>query len=420
MADPSPRAAAEQRYAYRWLILASSLTVLITSFALRLAWGTSGAAVAADLHLSPAIMGTFVSAFFVGYAVASFFGGFVVDWIGPKRAICLALAPLGVFTAMFGLIQAPWHGLLLQLLIGMSAGTGYAGTAKLLSTWFIPRERGRAFGILGVSSSAAVLLANAIFPLVILHFTWRALYPLLGGVVALVLCLSLIVLRNGPPAASREPAQTQPFLATARSLLKNRDFLLLSASGLGGIWGTWGYSFWANPLMTKVFKTDPIAAGGVVAVFGLFGLCGKPLYGLFSDLLGGRRKTLIVACLSIFGLGLLVFSQLNDVAGFRLIAPVLGFGAFAYSPLLTAMTSERMNPATLGAAAGISNAIIQVGAIIVPIVIGTVFEQTHSFQYAVMAMAIGPFIGAACMACVSNERRVSASRDSAVASREAA
>jgi sugar phosphate permease len=396
--------AQERRFAYRWMILASSLTVLVTSFALHLAWGNAGAAVAADLHISPAMMGAFVSAFFVGYGVASFFAGFAVDWLGPKRAICLALVPLGGFTAAFGLIQAPWQGLALQLLIGMSAGTGYAGTAKLLSSWFVSKERGRAFGILGTASSAAVLIANAVFPSVILHLTWRALYPLLGCVVALVLALSLIVLRNGPAVPRGAPERPERVLAIARTLLTSRNFVLMSATGLGGIWGAWGYSFWANPLMTKVFEIGPVAAGGVVAVFGFFGLCGKPLYGLLSDLVGGHRKILVVLSLVIFAIALLVFSQLHDVAGFRLIAPVLGFGAFAYSPLMTAMISERVDPAALGAAAGISNAIIQVGAILVPIVIGAVFERTHSFEYCVIAMAIGPLLGAACMACVSPAR----------------
>lgn len=402
---PSLRLAeSESRFAYRWVILASSLTVLITSFALRLAWGNSGTAVAGDLHIAPTMMGAFVSAFFVGYAAASFFGGFAVDWLGPRRAICWALVPMGVFTAAFGLIQVPWQGLLLQLLIGMSAGTGYAGTAKLLSSWFVSRERGRAFGILGTASSAAVLIANAAFPLIILHFTWRALYSMLGGVVALVLLVSLILLRNGPKAALPASEPRAPFLVTAKSLLTHRDFLLMSATGLGGIWGTWGYSFWANPLMIRVYKLSPVATGGVVAVFGLFGLCGKPLYGLLSDLLGGRRKSFIVISLVGFAVALLIFSQAHDINGFRLIAPFLGVGAFAYSPLLTAMISEKMDQAALGAAAGISNAIIQVGSIIVPIVIGSVFEHTHSFPYAVMAMAIGPLLGAVCMACVRDVR----------------
>ncbi|MDN7179244.1 MFS transporter [Caballeronia sp. SEWSISQ10-4 2] len=251
--DQSPRDAMtvptepEGRFTYRWVILATSLTVLVTSFARRLAWGNSGSAVAAELHIAPPTMGAFVSAFFVGYSGASFFGGFAVDRLGPKRAIRLALLPLGSFTAVFGLIQTTWQGLALQLLIGMSAGTGYAGTAKLLANWFVSKERGRAFGILGTASSVAVTIANAIFPLVILQFTWRALYPLLGGVMALVLLLSLIVLRDSPTAAPRAPKRAGTFLITARILLTNRNFVLMAACGLGGLWGTWGFAFWVTP-----------------------------------------------------------------------------------------------------------------------------------------------------------------------------
>ncbi|MDN7179243.1 MFS transporter [Caballeronia sp. SEWSISQ10-4 2] len=153
-----------------------------------------------------------------------------------------------------------------------------------------------------------------------------------------------------------------------------------------------------------MIKIGPVATGSVVAVFGLFGLCGKPLYGLLSDLIGGRRKALIVICLTAFAIALLIFSQTRDISEFRLLAPFLGVTAFAYSPLLTAFISEKMDQAALGAAAGVSNAIIQLGAIIVPIVIGVVFERTHSFQYSVITMAIGPLIGAACMACVTDSR----------------
>ena len=390
---------------YRYTILIIALGVLIFSFSLRLAWGNAGNSVALELHLDPTTMGAFVSAFYAGYIAANAASGFIVDRIGAQKTICIALIPFGAFTALFGRIQGPAEGLILQGLMGLSAGAYFSATTKVLAAWFRISQRGLAFGILGTASSISVIIANAAFPLVIAAFSWRTLYLLLGAAVLILEVACLCLLRNGPEMVASTTTARSTIKATVQDLLGNRNFVLASLAGLGGIWGTWGFSFWVNSLLTRTYGSTPIETGKVVALFGICGFIGKPIYGFLSDLLGGRRRLLIAGCLAAFAILLFAFGQQSRIESFRAIAPFLGVVAFAYGPLITAMVSELVEKTELGAAAGISNSIIQIGAVVVPVVIELVFQHTGSFSGAVSAMALGPLFGAMCALLVRESHR---------------
>jgi predicted MFS family arabinose efflux permease len=71
-----------------------------------------------------------------------------------------------------------------------------------------------------------------------------------------------------------------------------------------------------------------------MSLVGITAMLGKPLIGLLSDWLGGREKWLTIGTLSLFAIMLLVFGLLDNKLAFQLAAPLLGLGAFVYSPLL--------------------------------------------------------------------------------------
>ena len=60
-----------------------------------------------------------------------------------------------------------------------------------------------------------------------------------------------------------------------------------------------------------------VQSGFVVALFGVGAIVAKPAIGLLSDLLGGRKKWLVIACLLFFVAMLVTFSQLSTLAAFE-------------------------------------------------------------------------------------------------------
>ena len=183
-------------------------------------------------------------------------------------------------------------------------------------------------------------------------------------------------------------------------MLGNRNIILLGLTGFAAFWGTWGFAFWANALMVRGHGVSPVEAGFIVSLAGIAAIIGKPLIGYLSDALGGRRKWLTIATFVLFAAMLLVFGALSSPSAFQIAAPLLGLGAFLYSPLLAAMVAEASGAALAGSAAGILGGIWQLGSVTVPLVVGVVFQSTGSFEAAMATLAAGPAVAVICMCFV--------------------
>jgi hypothetical protein len=64
---------------------------------------------------------------------------------------------------------------------------------------------------------------------------------------------------------------------------------------------------------------------------------------------------------------------------------------------MSAVVAEVVGTNLAASATGLTNALWQIGSVIVPVVVGALFQATVSFHTAFAALAAGPAIGAAAM-----------------------
>ena len=398
-------AAGEDNSTYAWFVLIVAWLALLITFVDRLTWANVAVTVGQSLSLPLAALGVFVTAFYTGYVVANALGGFVSDRAGPRLAIFCSLLPLGAATFIFGNTNSLAFGLICQALMGLAAGVDYSACVKLVMMWFGKEKRGRAMGLLTTATSLGVVVVNAIVPTLMKSVGWENVYRIFGVVTVLLGVFVFLALRRPAPYAA--PVQKGAVWSEAADLLANRTLLLLAIGGFAAMWGTWGFTFWANALMVKGYQISVVQAGAVVSTFGIGAVIAKPLVGLASDWLGGRRKPLLVVCFIGFTVMLLVYGNLTNLGQFSIAAPILGVFAFAYTPLLAALIGETVGVARTGAATGLTNAVWQIGSVIVPSVIGVVYQSTGSFIAAFTALAIGPAVATICMMLIVEGRRSS-------------
>ena len=377
----------------RWAILAVAWAAFLMSFADRLAWGNVAAAARTSLALPLAALGAFVTAFYIGYVISNLVAGFAGDWLGPRRVLAGSLLCLGAATFAFGSTSSLAMGLALQALMGLTAGADYVAGVKLITAWFGRLQRGRAMGLFMTATSLAVVLTNLAVPRLMAATGWPGVYHVLGAMTAALGVIAFLVVADGPPG--RQPAHAVPDFG---ALLRNGQLRWLGLAGFGALWGTWGFAFWASTLMVRGHGLAPVQAGLVVALFGAGAIVAKPAIGLASDLMGGRRRALVISCLLFFVAMLLLFSQLGSFAAFALAGPLLGVGAFAYSPLMNTMVAEASGAAMAASGAGATNAFWGLGNVIVPSLLTLSFASNGSFVLACLLLAAGPLFGAACMA----------------------
>ncbi|WP_213765554.1 MFS transporter [Caballeronia sp. dw_19] len=391
----------EEQHAARWMILALAWLALVITFVDRLAWANVAPTVSSALAMPLSALGVFATAFFSGYVIANLVGGLVTDRFGPRVALVMALVPLGIFTFIFSFTGSVAFGLGAQFLMGLAAGADYAACIKLIASWFPITKRAKAIGLLMTSVPVGVLLANAIIPTLLLHVQWPMVYRGLGLATLAFAFVLIAVLSDGPTGRAKAlPAQA----GSIKALLHDRDLLCLALAGFGAAWGTWGFAFWANALMSKGHGLTAVQAGFVTTLFGAAAIVAKPATGALSDFLGGRRKSLILIVLAIYAAGLLSFGALETAFEFRIGALVLGFFGFSWGPLMAALIAEVAGRKSAGTATGFTNALWQMGGVLVPVVIGVVFQSTHSFYCAFAVMAMGPLLAFFAMLFVQEKK----------------
>lgn len=85
--------------AYRWAIILLCFLIMVTSFTVRVAWASAATHVSGELSLNATMLGSFVTAFYVGYVFTNALSGFAADRMGAKNVMCLALTPLACLSA---------------------------------------------------------------------------------------------------------------------------------------------------------------------------------------------------------------------------------------------------------------------------------------------------------------------------------
>jgi sugar phosphate permease len=378
------------------VILALTWLALLICFVDRLAWGNVALDAGRSLGMELTALGAFVTAFYAGYVLSNAAFGFLTDAIGPRVVLGVGLLALGALTFLFGFTRSFIMGACIQALMGLASGVDYSAGVKLNTAWFDKLQRGTAFGIYLTATSLAVVVTNSTVPLLAERWSWRGAYEALGSATVLVSVACLAFLKN-VPASEKRATNTRPTFAL---LARKPGLVLVAIAGYGAMWGTWGFTFWANALMVKGRGLKAAEAASIMVMFGVGAVVAKPVIGAVSDWLGGRRKMLVVACLGGFAPALLAFGWTNSAEAFRYLAPALGVFAFVYSPLMGAVVAELAGAELAASATGLTNALWQLGSVTVPVVVGAVFQSTHSFHAAFVALAAGPAVGAVVMALV--------------------
>jgi sugar phosphate permease len=391
---------------YRWIILFVVWIAYVISYVDRLAWANLELSAAASIGLTVATLGSFVTAFYVGYVASNVLSGFMTDHFGGRRMLTFALIPMGVLTFIFSFTHSIIFGFSVQVAMGIAAGADYAGSVKLLTCWFPNNMRGRANGLFITGTSIGVLLTNAIVPTLQQSIGWTGVYQGLGIITAGIGLVCYVMLRDQPHISILNDSVegSQNF----GELLNKRDLWLVAIAGFGGYWGAWGYVFWANALMIKGYHLSLVHAGVVLTLFGVGAIITKPIIGLISDLLGSKRRMPSIIALLFFSCMLLTFGHMRSYQSFLIVAPFLGIAAFSYTSMMLALVSKIAGVSLTGTAAGLTNATWQLGNVIVPMIVGTVFSCTHSFYTAFLILAAGPLVGALAMACVRENAETNA------------
>lgn len=182
---------------FRWFVLVTSTIVTaITAMAMICPSPLIGPIQKSMPNLSLGQV-TYVTMFYFNFfvAVASLFGGFLLDKFGLVKVYIGGLITISIGSLLVPFIGDSYYGMLLiRLLQGCGTGPIMAAGAYIAASYFPFNERGMAIGAVGVAVSGGSFLAFILFPRIfvatgswVVALTWLAPISIIGIILSVIL-----------------------------------------------------------------------------------------------------------------------------------------------------------------------------------------------------------------------------------------
>jgi MFS family permease len=281
-----------------WLITA---IYYLYQYVLRSAPAVMMPELAAGFGLTATAMATMLGLFYYGYSPFSLVAGVAMDRLGPRRAVPIGAATVGVGALLF----ATGNGSLAtvgRFLQGAGGVFALVGAAYLATTYF-PASRAatligatQMFGMAGGSAGQF-----AVGPVIAAGVPWHRFWAVMG-VAGVVIGVLLVLLIPKTERAAGGSSWFRDALADLGLVFRNPQSILCGViAGLLFIPTTIFDMVWGVRYLQEARDVDYQMAVIRSATVPFGWIIGCPLLGFISDKLG-RRKPVIVAG----GLGLLV------------------------------------------------------------------------------------------------------------------
>jgi ACS family hexuronate transporter-like MFS transporter len=219
-----------------------------------------------EFHFSHADYSHIVSAFQISYAIMFLLGGILVDIIGPRLSLTLAIIWWSLASMFTSFANSLRSFELFRFLLGMGEGCNWPAAGRVAAEWFPAKERGIAVGIYDSGSSIGAVVAPPLVAIVAAKFGWRYTFIASGILGFLWLILWLISYRP----LEKHPALTleeRTLIEAGREAPTNsrqqgvgKWLCLLKQSNVWGvvigraltdpIW--WFYVFWLPQYLSEV------------------------------------------------------------------------------------------------------------------------------------------------------------------------
>ncbi len=319
----------------RWVILLSSMSVMMIISIYQYSWSLYAYAMSNDLGWSL----TTVSLAFTVYVYASTFvqpfSGFLADIYGPRKLALISslLAGLGYVASSY--VSSPPHLYLTYGLGSLGVGTLYGIATGTAVKWF-PERRGLATGVVTFGFGAGASLFNLPIQAFITSEGFRKAFTYVGVfmLAALTLLSFMMVYPKGNvPVKSRGSVKEEGVNYTPAKMLRTWQWYLIYLTFI--VTPTAALMFGAQiKHMSAEFNVPANYLNIVLVTFPLANGLSRVIAGIISDRIGRERTMAIFYVLlgiSLLGLPFLGHSSLMFLI-FILAASLLGGSPYAFYP----------------------------------------------------------------------------------------
>ena len=183
----------------RYWVIVFAVTLAILSYIDRVTLSKVAPQITQDLGLTKQQMGFVFSAFALAYALFEIPGGWMGDWLGPRRVLMRIVIWWSACTALMGAVWNHASMVVLQFLFGAGEAGGFPNLTKAMTVWLPRGERVRAQGIMWMFAR----WGGAFTPLLVYYVSqvlhsWRLTFVLFGSLGAIWAVAFYLWFRDDP------------------------------------------------------------------------------------------------------------------------------------------------------------------------------------------------------------------------------
>jgi ACS family sodium-dependent inorganic phosphate cotransporter len=346
----------------------------------------------------PALMGTILSAFFVGYLLTQLPGGWLADRFGGKGVVCFAVVWWSLATVLTPFAYTV--PLMIAARIGLGIGEGVTPPAlhSMTARWIPAQERSRviAFDVTGVYVGIALAFPLSVW--IVTHGGWPWVFYSFGalGLVWAGLWYCLVTSRpeDHPTISPIELAyiqQDRPAVAAVEAVPWRRFFAApafwaLLVGQFCTLW-TWYMLLTWLPIYLVQARGFSLEQMGVYAMLPYLAMlvaangAGWLADGLIRRGVGITRVRKGFQSLCFVGSGVcLVLLSATTSQWLALLYLTLGLGAVATSAAGFLVNHLDIGPRYAGVLMGITNTVGTIPGILAPVVTGFIVQFTGSWE----------------------------------------
>jgi MFS transporter, ACS family, glucarate transporter len=418
----------------RYLIITILFAVSCFSFADRSALSQAAAAMPKDMDLSPQRMGYLLFGFGWAYALGQLPSGGLLDRFGSKRVYGIAIILWSTFAFLTGCAgyvtaSAAFTAIfVLRILSGLAQSPVFPGNGRIVAAWFPTSERGRASAIFNSSQYFALPVFAPIFGGLLHRYGWQSCFWFMGALGAFFTALwftNIFGVKDHPRISQAEVETIERgggLVNTDTSAIAKKNTLtwatvkmLLGYRMLVGVYIgqycittlTWFFLTWFPLYLAQARHMSVLKVGFAAAIPGLCGGFGGILGGIISDELLKRgyslsfsRKLPIMAGMAL-SMTIIACNYASSQTIMLLFMSISFFGK-GIGALGWTVISDTSPKGMVGMNGALFNLCGNLAGVTTPLIIGYIVQRTHSYNGALIFVAIiafcaivsyGPIVG---------------------------
>jgi len=387
---------AERATRVRYWVIVFAVTLAVITYIDRVCISFAAPSISHDLGLTPVQMGWAFTAFGWAYALFEVPGGFLGDWMGPRRVLMRIVLWWSFFTAATGWVWNFWTLVITRFLFGAGEAGCFPNLTKAFTTWLPEKERVRAQGIMWLSARWGGAFTPLLVAAVMRWVGWRHAFEIFGCLGVVWAIVFYMWYRDDPlknkklNAAERDLVRSSAKLAAGHApvpwarFLRSRQVWMLCWQYFCLSYGWYFYITWLPTYLQQGrHLTIPNSAIlGIVPLF--FGGLGNPASVVAGALLQRRLQNVvltrrIMACIGFTGAaGFLVLSTTMADATMAVLA--IGLASFFNDLVMPGAWASAMDIGGkhAGTLSGAMNMWGNIGGAISPLAIGYILSWTGS------------------------------------------